>query len=1376
MCQKGFSMLHGVGFSVFFTYFWQPLLMLTSSFLYMFGFRLLLSLLLLSPCLRGQSALPMAALTIKDGLSQGMIFDIVQTSDGFMWFGTKDGLNRYDGYHFTVFRHTPADSFSLADNTVTRLFEDRQQRLWAKTRSGVDVFDPRTQRFRHIVLADAPQINAYREEMADIKEDPAGNIWVSSGFGGLFRISLPAAPEALEGGPATLSPRIRLQKITLPPRVIVSEMLFAPDGTLFLAALEHSFRLKPGQTTVEHIHPNGDTAQTFAAVTLMLAPDNSILLLGPKGACRVRNNQAGPVIATGLPANINRHTLDQEGFVWLSAVNQTRLLRFPLQNFNSDEFYKNIITYTIDNYPTSIYTDRTGNLWMGTNGYGIRQHNPRTRLFNHVANGHTVGRLRKDMQGNVYFRQFKGFFKVTPPHYDVAQAAKLTRGLEFDVLPAPSGNLWLLTSQDSIVEGTDNVLSCLNPAGKVLWTVPAPFPLYIKSMLCRAPQGEVWFNTARPEVVRFNPETRQLTPFSFAYLFDNQPSVAVVLYADAQNTLWVGTNKGLLKGVAEGSGMRFHLIRSNAAQPNGLPVDGITSFCDDPAQPDRFIWVGTNGGGLVKMDKQTGSCLIFSEKQGLPNAVVYGILPDDQGNLWVSTNRGLARFTPKTAVFHTYTHEDGLQDDEFNTHAFFRTPQGELLFGGVNGFNLFFSSALRPGTTPPFTAIVDLKVNNQSLTMQDSTLLLTAAPHFAQTITLPYTHNYLSFSFAALDFTNVRKNNFKYLLEGADRDWVMAGNQPVANYTALPPGTYTFRVVGCNADGVWSLQPATLTVVIKPPFWRTTLAYLLYVLALGFAAYKLYQHQIQRIKLANQLQFEQKEATRLAALDELKTRFFANVTHELRTPLSLILEPARRLGQALRDTPHQSQLTLIEKSAQKLLQLVNQLLDLSKLEGGMMQVTPEYGNITEAIQPIYDAFSLLAQQKAIIFAWNHPEIVPPFAFDRDKIEKILNNLLSNAFKFTPDGGKIILSTQLLDQQLLITVKDTGIGMDAHTLAHIFSRFYQADNTATRRGEGTGIGLALVRELVELLGGKVTAQSLTGEGSTFVVSLPVQEAVPNSAPAALQAQTAPPNLPQLPPTPERDHQTLILVVEDNDDMRAFLCGVMKEAGYQVVSAENGVEGIEKAFALLPDFIISDVMMPEKDGFELTHTLKTDLRTSHIPIMLLSARSAPDSRLAGLRTGADEYLPKPFNTEEVLLRVRNLTDRRTQLQAAIGRAATQEVPASVGTDPAPLLSEVDSQFLDTLAQLLDKELDNDHFEVEILTQAFGLSRSQLHRKLVALTGQSVMEYVRNYRLDKALTLLRQRTQSVADVAWATGFKDPKHFSTAFRKRFGQSPSEV
>jgi signal transduction histidine kinase/DNA-binding response OmpR family regulator len=611
-------------------------------------------------------------------------------------------------------------------------------------------------------------------------------------------------------------------------------------------------------------------------------------------------------------------------------------------------------------------------------------------------------------------------------------------------------------------------------------------------------------------------------------------------------------------------------------------------------------------------------------------------------------------------------------------------------------------------------------------------------------------------------------------------------------FSNLPPGKYTFEVVTGGAHGMWAGDPTRLDIIVLAPWWRTYWAYSFYALLLLLGAWQAYRIQIRRIQLQEQLAFEHREAERIRAIEQMKSDFFSNITHELRTPVTLILEPLRQVLQNPAAENWLSKVQLAESNSHKLLQLVNQLLDLAKLEGGAMH--PEYrrGQVNDLLLALAGTFAEKARNKKIEFSSHFPDL-EPFDFDSDKLEKIAGNLLSNAFKFTPEGGAVVMHWYTTPEKwFVLEVSDSGTGIAAEDLPKVFDRFYSKVKGAEQEQTSTGIGLALCRELAELMGGRMEVESIPGKHTMFRLWLPVQNQsngatvpTPNTSEEAADSGVAAP-APLTDNTveaAEKNNRPLLLLAEDNDELRHFVSQTLQER-YDVLQAPDGQAAVEMAFERIPDIIVSDLMMPRLDGLGLLQVLKNDVRTSHIPMVLLTAKMALENRIEGLQHGADAYLGKPFQTQELFAWLENLLESRRRLQERFTQPNTVQ-----GTSAAPAdntvggpstqeakMGVLDQQFLDRLRDITEQEIDNDQVTPELLARGMNMSRSQLHRKLSALTGLSATEYVRNYRLDRALELLQAGAGNVSEIAFRVGFVNAKHFSTSFKERFGKSPSEV
>jgi signal transduction histidine kinase/DNA-binding response OmpR family regulator/streptogramin lyase len=1015
---------------------------------------------------------------------------------------------------------------------------------------------------------------------------------------------------------------------------------------------------------------------------------------------------------------------------------------------------------------TSVLKDKTGIIWFGTSGYGLRKFNPKIKQFHSYLPNTTLSNLYIDRQDRTYVRFQFAYWELDRANNRLApflnpnlpEADRRQRYLMQD----RAGFYWISNVH---FENHQHHVFKFSPDWQLLKKYPLPanatFGFYGNQTI-EDNTGRLWIGATNGKLLRFNPKSETFEVFSYQFLLPQNGAEieTYALHLDQSGTLWIGTQKGLVKAEHHLTTPVFSIYKNTRTGRQSLSNDFVSSLCDDPYQPNRFLWVGTKGGGLERLDKQTGQFEHFTEAQGLPNKVVYGILADEAKRLWLSTNRGLTQFNPKTHQFHNYTKADGLQDDEFNTSSYFKTASGELLFGGVNGLTTF--RAAEVGSTnqyKPLANIIGLKINNETVEVGQPDRILSQAIEHTQTLGLAHDQNLVTLEFGVMDYINSGKNRYRYRLESIDRDWVDAGTNRFANYAHLPDGNYRFEMMG-SADGdVWS-KPVELQIRIYPPFYRTWWAYFMYLVILAVVGWQLYRFQIQRFILQQQVIFEQKEASRLAELDTLKTRLFTNISHEFRTPLTLILGPVEQLVQEYgRDT----RFPLIQRNAKRLLSLINQLLDLSKLEAGQLKPERQTGDLAAFFRTLASSFESLAENQKIQFRFDQNTSTLWADFDHDKFEKIATNLLSNAFKFTPTGQEVRMNVHYPDQtttgDLVLTIWDTGIGIAPANLEHIFERFYQVDSHASRTYEGTGIGLALVSELIRVLNGTINVTSTEGVGTTFTVTLPLvtKTVEPETPRRFLTGSDQEPRTANL--------ENILLIIDDNTDIRAYVRSIF-ETDYQIIEATDGQEGLEKATAMLPNLVICDLMMPRLDGFGFCRMLKSQEATSHIPVVMLTARATIEDRIEGFELGADAYLTKPFNQAEIVARVRNLLQKQTRLSAYFSGQAKV-------LDEEPGKSKEEA-FLRKVRTVVEKHLAESAFSVEQLSEELSLSPRQLVRKLKAITDQTAVEFIRNQRLDYAADLLRQGKGTVSEVAYLVGFESLPYFTKVFQEKYGVLPS--
>ncbi|NNF74366.1 MAG: response regulator [Flavobacteriaceae bacterium] len=809
---------------------------------------------------------------------------------------------------------------------------------------------------------------------------------------------------------------------------------------------------------------------------------------------------------------------------------------------------------------------------------------------------------------------------------------------------------------------------------------------------------------------------------------------------------WIGS---------EDAGVYLLDKKSKSVKPIRYTPERIKSLYDD----GTYLWIGSNGSGLIAYGIESEEIRSYTKNEGLPNNVIYGILPSGPSQLWVSSNRGLSRFDYNdidNPLIENYSNYDGLQAFEFNTGAYTKDGNGTLYFGGLEGLNWFNPGDLTFNAALPNTVISSLALFNEDVEM--------AASH-----RFKHNENTLTFNYAGLHFSQPERNQYKYRLLEHDADWIDVGNVTSAHYTNLSPGDYEFQVMSSNYDGRWNETPATLQFTISKPWYASNFAFITYALMLMFTAFLVYRYLKWRWEIKMQLQLEHAETERLKKLDEFKTKLYTNISHEFKTPLTLISGPInQQLSKPDLSLDDRSDLNMVKRNSKRLLNLVNQLLDLSKLESGNIKLQVSKGNLSALLNQLVAAFEFKAKEKNIDFNATL-KIASEVYFDRDVIEKIVTNLLSNAIKYSPHNGMVQINSFINDGQLVFSVTNDGNTLDKEDLPRLFKRFYQT----SKNSEGVGVGLALVKELATLSHGQVIAQISDPDLIQFTLTIPIERSYYNRS----ELRESPSDLLEVDEMNEAlalnpddiigDEKPLLLVVEDDAEIRRYIQSIF-EKDYKLIKAADGKSGCEKAINQIPDLIISDIMMPGMDGLELSSTLKLDERTSHIPIILLTAKSGDEHEMEGLKTGADAYVTKPFRAANLKIRVDQLIDLRRKLR--------QRYDQEADVNPKELsLSTADQRFFERLQKILDTQLTDPQFNADRFASEMAMSRMQLHRKLKALTGLSSSEFIRSQRIKMAVKILKTREVSVSELAYDIGFNTPSYFIKCFKEALGQTPLE-
>ncbi|CAG4994004.1 Sensor histidine kinase RcsC [Dyadobacter sp. CECT 9275] len=1321
---------------------------------------------------------PVRILTPRDGLPQSFVSGLIQDKNGFVWVGTRNGLARYDGINFKVLRHDNKDTSSLSSNVIISLSEDKKGLIGIEHESlQIDVMDPATEAIEQITSRTLFTSHPVKFVRRGWLRDFQGNLWVIEKANGIYKYdwrkgNITHFTKRTHG---FLSDTIRglfedkKRQIWVVSQKSISR-LSAVTGRFVHTAIPFGLDFNNyvnAEAEVVRIYErrNGEImfgdrkrlvffnplAGNFRTVTLPVYPQKGIKCI-----------QAGPDGYDYVEADGNVYRYENEkGLVKVGDIGK--------QYLRAAE---------------SFLIDRSGLIWLGTDASGIHQIDLTTPFFESSPGRHSFHYDLLKQEMNISLDQFSG--------WSLSDNQFGTSSYFFRSVYDDQRRVWIaLRDKVGYYDPVQKTFTVLPPVPGVS---SADNPALGVRGIDFTPDGTLWVIGYNGFVGKFDSVNQKWVTFlASSVIQDGNEDITLVDLAADKDKLWITTRMGdalLCVDIKTKQIGRFN----RKTHPDMLPTDMVQGMQQDVAYPE-LLWIGTYEG-LVRLNKKTLKSEIFTMQDGLPDNTIYSVEADKAGYLWLSTNKGLCRFHPVSHQVQTFHTGDGLPGDEFNRFHHFQLPDGRLAFGGTEGWTLFDPTAMKADYYHPQVAFTSLKINNLVVDTTTSEGHLPGALNHIKKLSLSYAQNTLSFEFAGLEFNRPGRLRYRYQLAGYDESWLVTGNNPVATYTKLPPGNYLLRINSSNTTGQWSPLIRELAVVIHPPFWQTWWAYLFYAFLVGGLIWGYIRYLVNRERLKQEVILRETEANQLKILDTLKTKFFSDITHEFRTPLTLILTPAQRLKQTLATPDQLRWLTAIERNAYQLLRLINQLLDLSKLESGSLKITESVGDVGRFVSDQVLSFSDEADRKGVKIVWINSLEAGAYWFDVEKLERIILNLISNALKFTPRNGTIEIALSApnqLDQTdsasentgILLSITNTGMGIPEDKLPHIFDRFYQVDTQSTemkndRQPYGTGIGLSLVKELVDLQHGKIEVTSLPEDKALwrtcFRVSLPyrlvaageaiVTEPIGFHDPSDVAEATAP--LPgQYTDLPSE--LSSVLLVEDNTELAEFIADTLPSF-IRVSFAANGAEGMEKALEALPDLIISDVLMPVMDGFTFCRKLKEDQRTSHIPVILLTAKAAFDDRLQGLTTGADDYLTKPFHIQELQLKINNLLERQQRMRERM----RVEISSADSIQPAEKPLPTTDPFISRIYEIMDEKLDDTAFGVEELSLRIGMSRASLHRKVKVLTDMAPGDIMRNYRLKRAAQFLKEGYNS-SETAYKVGFDSPAYFSKCFREFYQMTPHE-
>lgn len=1356
--------------------------------------------------LHAQQQLNFKRITINEGLSQNTAFCIAQDKTGFIWIGTEDGLNKYDGYEFTIYKHQNSNPKSLTHNQINAVAEDGRGNFWVGTSDGLNLFDKHTETFSRIGNYN-PTEGSSADFISSIYYDSKGNLWIGT-YNGLkyydystrklhtYNVGVVNKNQEISNRVQTIfedkdhtiwvSIGKSLKRIDATTRKLIK----MPDK------IETSAELKATNIRAINQTQNGDIwfgTEGWGLFRYSVATKNMVRYT------HIANNN------NSLPTNIIRTLfINSAHELWIGTRDGLSIL-----NTNNDKFY-NYKYSTFDTKSLShnsircILKDKSGNIWLGTYAGGLNFYAAGSNNFGYLGqkNNGNLGLTHRVVSsiladGNSLWVGTEGGGLNYIDRKNNVTKSYIINSIQQNIVKS------LAKDNEKLWIGTYDGLSCLDTRTGQLTNheitqndgKPENKQVYAITVV----NDGIWLGTDG-RGLKFRDKQGNIT--SYLHSKNNPASISgnvvLSLLKTTDNNLWVGTEHGL--NYLDVKNQKFKRYQYQANNPYSLQHNTVLALYKDSR---HRLWIGTEGGGLNFLDERNNKFYAINESLGLANSVIHAIEEDKNGNLWVSTNKGLSRisikkfelpFKAENIDILNYTVQDGLQSNQFTSNASETNAQGEMFFGGINGVTFFSPEKIIYNKIKPKVVITDFLIkNNQVKIEKDSPLKKSISE--TDTLVLNYDQAFFTFKFAALNYINPEKNQYAYKLKGFyDDDWHFVGNQRQATYTNLDAGTYTFEVKASNNDGLWTDSVKTIKIIVLPPWWKTWWAYLLYAAIIGTLLYLFNNYSVKTTKLKHELELQHLSHEKDQELAKRKLSFFTNISHEIKTPLTLILGPIDKLiNQNEGNNKTLNQLRLIQRNGERLVRLINQLLDFRKFEEDSIVLQAAEGNIVRFVREIMIAFEPYAQHRHIKLKLVSEQQSVRLWFDRDKLEKVMYNLISNALKFTNEGGQVTLTITQTESNgktmAVIAVEDNGIGIPPHQIDKIFEKFNHFDNEGVNTS-GTGIGLAFSKGLVNLHKGHISVQSqlatpTTKGKTTFTIILPIgnehlteKEMITNyknsediSGYKGTEISTAS----KLTLEKRKQHviaaagkeKLIMLIVEDNKEVREFVTGHF-ENEFEIHEAENGKEGLEKALNLIPDIVISDVMMPVMDGITLCKNLKTDTRTSHIPIVLLTARTPIIFNIEGLETGADDYITKPFNLNMLEARIWNLLDNRQKLRDRYSKEITLQPTNIAITSP-------DEKFLEKIMAFIEKNIAEPELSVEELGNIAGMSRVTLYRKIKALTNQTAIEFIRSVRLKRAAQLLQQNKFNVNEVAYTVGFSDVDYFRRCFKDEFGLTPKE-
>ncbi|WP_025069066.1 two-component regulator propeller domain-containing protein [Bacteroides gallinarum] len=1309
---------------------------------------------------------------LEDGLSHSTIFGINQDKEGNLWFATYDGLNKYDGYNFTVYRHQYKNPRSIASDITRCVVIDEDNRVWIGTRDGLSLYNHRKSEFSNFYYKKREQ------NVAVMNIVPLQRDWLMLGTAeGILLFDVK--------GERFLNDTLSTALHMLRPSTLVRQgdcVYIGTEGGVYTYSLREG-ALKKLVELPAKVRIQGILCQMFNRV--WIATEGGGLYMYDMKAKKLRNYRYEDK-ASGLNSNYVRSlALDQENRLWVGTYSGLNIYREGEDCFFSMESSMAQAGTLSQNSVRCIFRDSQGGMWLGTYWGGVNYYHPLCNRFLQIKHipfsnslsDNVVSCIVEDKKNNLWIGTSDGglnFYDSTTKTYkNYLFNSDASEGVPFKDIKtvyvdeaadkvyvgAHAGGMMVLHRKTGRREfynrrnsdlPSNNIYSIISDEGEGLWVASLEHLLY--------------FDLVRKHFVVIDKDAKGRPIHKSNRL----------LFRDSKRRIWAGGEMGLSVYNQIDTAL---LTNTDFRITPVLEQSSVNCIYETSS---GYIWVGTRDGlfALREGDKEP---LQYTTDDGLLSNVIYGILEDSYGRLWVSTNQGLSCFNPDSRKFRNFTIVDGLQSNQFNAGSYCRIGNGHMLFGGINGITSFRPETLIDNPYTPKPVINKLFVFNKEVLPNDETGILKENIENVEHITLKSSQNSFSISFVVSNYIAGKHNTFAYKLEGYNKEWYRQGDISPVSYSNLPAGDYTFLLKAANNDGKWSKEVAALHIRVLPVWYCTWWALSLFALSFILFIFAVFRFFWLRKSMQTEIRMERLDKEKREEISQMKIRFYVNISHELRTPLTLIIAPLQELLGSVTGHWEREKLMYIQRNARRLLHLVNQLMDYRRAELGIFELKPSYANAYKRVLSNFLNYESLAKRKDIDYNFYSELQDEDVLFDGTYLDLIVNNLLSNAFKYTEEGESISVKLYKENKNVVLQVIDTGVGIPEDKQQKIFERFYQMENGH----EGSGIGLSLVQRLVELHHGQITLASEVGRGSTFSIYIPQDKSAYSAE--ELVGSRGETEEQRVYSTNAHDvyvddaeiveveagekegssrHGT-ILVVEDNDELRQYLSNGLSSQ-FNLIEAENGQKALELLKDRDVDLILSDVMMPVMDGVKLCKLVKQNLRTCHIPVYLLSAKVDIKYQLKGLQVGADDYIPKPFSIEVLIAKIQNML--RTRYRIFEHYSNTAEIEPEKITNNA-----MDEEVLKKAIAIVEKNISNVEFSTEQFASEMNMSRSNLHLKLKAITGKSAIDFIHKIRFNRACQLLKEGKYTVSEISFMVGYNTPSYFAARFKKYIGCLPTE-